>query len=119
VSQQPAKSLVTTRRPAAWPEVGRRVRALRTQQKLEIETIAERLGCSTDELAAFEDGEPTLGAYEFGQLSEILNASLGELVYGDEAPLFRGTEDASVAADAASQGRTLMLGFLATRAIST
>ena len=59
--------------------IGRRVQALREQQGLTQEQLAERIGRSTDTVANIERGANSTRIEVFGRLAEVLQVSLPEL----------------------------------------
>jgi transcriptional regulator with XRE-family HTH domain len=71
-------------RPAAKEErIGDRIRRLRTDKGVSLEALAKATGCSTEELAAYENGtaQPQLGALM--KLSRALDTVFGKLLSGE------------------------------------
>ena len=71
--------------------VGRRVQSLRKRQGLTQERLAERVGRSTDTIAAIERGANSTRLEVFARLAAELGVELPELFELDEAPS-RGRE---------------------------
>ena len=66
--------------------IGRRVQALREQQGLTQEALAEQIGRSTDTVANIERGANSTRIEVFARLAEVLQVSLPELFEVDPEP---------------------------------
>jgi XRE family transcriptional regulator, regulator of sulfur utilization len=64
--------------------IGRRVRSLRQQRQLSLETLAERSGVSVSMLSTVERGQKVPSILVMGQIATALDTSIGRLV-GEEA----------------------------------
>src|SRR5262245_65822082 len=66
--------------------IGRRLRALRQQRQLSLETLAERSGVSTSMLSTVERGQKVPSILVMGQIATALDTSIGRLVGEEAAP---------------------------------
>ena len=60
--------------------IGRRLRALRQQRQLSLETLAERSGVSVSMLSTVERGQKVPSILVMGQIATALDTSIGRLV---------------------------------------
>jgi XRE family transcriptional regulator, regulator of sulfur utilization len=66
--------------------IGRRMRALRQQQQLSLEALAERSGVSVSMLSTVERGQKVPSILVMGQIATALDTSIARLVDEERAP---------------------------------
>src|SRR5215469_3834599 len=66
--------------------IGRRVRSLRQQRQLSLETLAERSGVSVSMLSTVERGQKVPSILVMGQIATALDTSIGRLVGEEVVP---------------------------------
>jgi hypothetical protein len=101
---------------ADWTTIAARFAASLADAGMSVDEVSAQTAIPRDDVQAFVDGDPVLGAYELEQLAEALNLTVGTWFCEDQAPLFRGKDDEAAAA--ATLGVELMTEYLAVEALA-
>jgi XRE family transcriptional regulator, regulator of sulfur utilization len=75
-----------TQSPLDLTAVGRRVKALRRQQQLSLEALADRSGVSVSMLSTVERGQKVPSILVMSQIATALDTSIGRLVDEEKTP---------------------------------